>query len=150
MFTTRVRSPLRSNHPLVVFLALLRLGTYPLQASAEWYPELYGGATHPPRSDVTLIIRLPSGPFDHVFHDVKWDDSASVGGRAGYWSETLPWLGVGLDVFHFGSNLSTQTVLLTISAIGFSGSGQLQAIDFSIHANAFHVVGRRGPFLRTG
>src|SRR2546422_10693182 len=91
MFTTRVRSPLRSKQPLVVFLALLWLGTSPLHASAEWYADLYGGATHTPRSDVTLIIRLPSGPFDHVFHDVKWDDSASVGGRAGYWFETLPW-----------------------------------------------------------
>jgi len=84
-----------------------------------------------------------------VFHDVKWDDSASVGGRAGYWFETVPWLGVGLDVFHFGSNLSTQTVLLTISAIGFSGSAQLQAIDFSITAIAFDVVRLRWPLLTT-
>ncbi len=149
MVTTRVRSPLRSKHPLIMFLALLWLGTSPLHASAEWYADLYGGATHTPRSDVTLIIRLPSGPFDHVFHDVKWDDSASVGGRAGYWFETVPWLGVGLDVFHFGSNLSTQTVLLTISAIGFSGSAQLQAIDFSITAIAFDVVRLRWPLLTT-
>src|SRR2546422_4672720 len=152
MFTTRVRSPLRSKQPLVVFLALLWLGTSPLHASAEWYADLYGGATHTPRSDVTLIIRLPGGPADHVFHDVKWDDSATVGGRAGYWFETLPWLGVGLDVFHFGSNLSTQTVLLTIGmgpfpASGSSASAQLQAIDFSITAIAFDVVRLRWPLL---
>src|SRR5712692_10578812 len=147
MLTTRVRSPLRNKQLLIAFLALLSLGTSPAHASAEWYADLYGGITHTPSSDVTLIIRLPSGPFDHVFHDVKWDDSASVGGRAGYWFETLPWLGVGLDVFHFGSNLSTQTVLLTISAIGFSGSAQLQAIDFSITAVAFDVVRLRWPLL---
>src|SRR5438445_10782153 len=124
MFTTRVRSPLRSKQPLVVFLALLWLGTSPLHASAEWYADLYGGATHTPRSDVTLIIRLPSVPFDHVFHDVKWDDSASVGGRAGYWFETLTLLGVVLDEYVFVTKLDTQNVLLTVQSTHISRSVQ--------------------------
>ncbi len=38
-------------------------------------------------------------------------------------------------------------MLLTISAIGFSGSAQLQAIDFSITAIAFDVVRLRWPLL---
>ena len=115
------------------------------RVSAEWFADLYGGAAGTPRSDVTLIIRLPGLSADHTLHSVKWDTSASFGGRGGYWFEALPWLGIGLDVFHFGSNISTQTVPITV--VGMNTAAQLQAIDFSITAIAFDVVRLRWPLL---
>jgi hypothetical protein len=113
--------------------------------SAEWFVDLYGGAAYTARSDVTLIVRPPSGPADHTFHNVKWDNSLSFGGRAGYWFETVPWFGVGLDAFHFNSDIPRQTVPATI--LGATAPTTLRAIDFSITGIAFDVIRLRWPFL---
>ena len=113
--------------------------------SAEWFADLYVGAAYTPRSDVTLVVRPPSGPADHTFHDVKWDNSVVYGGRFGYWFETTPWFGVGLDVFHFNSDIPSQTVSATIR--GATAPATLQTIDFSVIALAFDVVRLRLPLL---
>jgi len=130
---------------LAAFAALGWLVTSAPQASGEWFADLYGGATYTPRSDVTLVIQLPGLSADHTLHRVKWDTAPTFGGRAGYWFEALPWLGVGLDVFHLGSNISTQTVPITV--VGINTTAQLQAIDFSITAIAFDVIRLRWPLL---
>ena len=115
-------------------------------ASAEWFADVYGGAAHTPRSDVTLTVNNPaSTPADHVFHNVKWDDSLVYGGRVGYWFETIPWFGVGLDVFHFKADIPTQMVPLTVR--GATVTATLQEIDFSITGLAFDVVRLRLPLL---
>jgi opacity protein-like surface antigen len=114
-------------------------------ASAEWFADLYGGAAHTPRSDVTLVIRTPGGQADHTFHDLKWDRSGVFGARGGYWFDTTPWYGIGLDVFRFNANIPAQTVDTTIS--GVRAPATLQAIDFSIAAIAFDVVRLRYPLL---
>jgi len=115
-------------------------------ASAEWFADVYGGAAHTLRSDVTLIVNGPPGaPADHAFHKVKWDDSPVYGGRVGYWFESIPWFGVGLDVFHFDADIPTQMVPVTIS--GATVTATLQEIDFSITALAFDVVRLRVPLL---
>ena len=125
-------------------IGALLLGTA-TPASAEWFADLYGGSSYTPRSDLILVVGSPSGPADHTFHDVKWDPSGEFGARAGYWLESVPWYGIGLDVFRFDANVPTQTVDLTIS--GATAPATLQKIDFSISALAFDVVRLRYPFL---
>jgi opacity protein-like surface antigen len=117
-------------------------------AFAEWYADIYGGAAYTPQSDITLVVGSPSGPADHVLHDVKWTNSAEFGARAGYWSDTAPWYGVGLDIFHFSANVPTQTVNLTIS--GATAPAALQAIDFSASAIALDLVRLRYRALASG
>ena len=112
---------------------------------AEWFADLYGGSAYTPRSDVTLVVRPPSGAADHTFHDLKWNTSWVLGGRAGYWLDAAPWYGIGLDVFRFNADVPTQTVDTTIS--GVTAPATLQAIDFSVIAVAFDVVRLRDPFL---
>jgi opacity protein-like surface antigen len=114
-------------------------------ASAEWFADLYGGSSYTPRSDLVLIVGSPTGPADHTFHDVKWDASGESGVRAGYWFESAPWYGIGLDVFRFDANVPMQTVDLTIS--GATAPAALQKIDFSISAVALDLVRLRYPFL---
>ena len=101
-------------------------------ARAEWTADLYGGGSHTPRSDFTMVIGSPSGPADHTFRDVKWDPSIEYGARGGYWLESVPWLGFAVDVFRFDANVPTQSVDFTIA--GAPDHGTLQAIDFSILA----------------
>ncbi len=82
--------PLRAKRILVAFGVLIWLTISALQASAEWFADLYGGATYTSKSDLTLIVRLPGLSADHLLHDVKWDTSASFGSHVGYWFEALP------------------------------------------------------------
>jgi opacity protein-like surface antigen len=123
-------SDLHSKSPLVICLVVLAsLLSMPSPASAEWFADLYAGAAYTPKSDITLVVSLPSGPADHTFHDVKWDTSPTFGGRLGYWFESAPWLGIGLDVFYFNANIPTQTVSTTI--LGVTAPATLRAIDVS-------------------
>jgi len=105
-------------------------------AQAEWDLGLYGGVSHTPKSDVTMVIGSPSGPADHTFHDVKWDPSAEFGMRAGYW---FGWYGVGLDVFRFDADIPSQNVNLSIQGLG-STTATLQAIDVAVTAVALDLV----------
>ena len=117
-------------------------------AHAEWYADIYGGAAYTPHSDMTLVVGSPSGPADHVFHDVKWNQSTELGMRAGYWFDSLPWYGVGLDAFHFDANAPGQAVDLTIGAA--TAPATLQAIDVSASVVAFDVVRLRYPLMASG
>jgi opacity protein-like surface antigen len=114
-------------------------------ACAEWFADLYGGSAYTPRSDVTLVVRPPGFDFDHTFHDVKWDPSGEFGVRIGYWFDSAPWYGIGLDVFRFNANIPSQTVDATI--LGATSPATLQAIDVSVTAFALDLVRLRSQFL---
>ena len=113
-------------------------------ASAEWFADLYAGVAYTPKSDVTLVVRPPSGPADHTFQNVKWTTSATLGGRVGYWFEARPWIGLGLDVFHFNADIPTQTVSATI--LGLTAPATLRAIDVSVTAVGLDLLQLRYPF----
>lgn len=121
-------------HVLLVmrFVALILLLAATAPARAEWTADLYGGGAHTPRSDFTMVINSPGGRADHVFHDVQWDPSIEYGARAGYWLQSVPWLGFAADLFRFDANVPAQSVATTIS--GVTVPANLQAIDFSIVA----------------
>jgi opacity protein-like surface antigen len=114
-------------------------------ARAEAFADLYGGSAYTPRSDIVLVVGSPSGPADHTFHDVKWDSSRVYGARAGYWLETAPWYGFGLDVFRFSANVPAQTVDTTIS--GVTAPATLKQIDFSVVSVGFDVLRLRYPLF---
>ena len=115
-------------------------------AAAEWFADLYGGATYTTRSDATLVLRAPNAT-NHIFYNVKWDGSSLVGGRAGYWFETVPWFGMGLDAFRFYPDIPTQTIPGTIQ--GVTQPVTLKAIDYSVTAVAFDVVRLRVPLRQS-
>jgi opacity protein-like surface antigen len=114
-------------------------------ARAEWFADLYGGVAYTPRSDIVMMIGSPTGPADHTFHDVEWDQSGVLGARAGYWFDSVPWYGVGLDFFRFNADVPTQSVNLTIS--GVTVPANLKAIDFSADVVAFDLVRVRHGFF---
>jgi opacity protein-like surface antigen len=128
---------------LAAGLLLLAIAT---SGRAEWFADLYGGAAYTPRSDIVLVIGSPTGPADHTFHSVKWNNSPTLGARAGYWFEAAPWYGVGLDVFRFSADVPTQMVDTTIS--GVSAPATLRAIDFDVTALALDLVRLRYPMGR--
>jgi len=126
-------------------LASIPLLAAPSHTRAEWFADLYGGVAYTPRSDILMVIGSPTGPADHSFHDVEWDQSGVFGARAGYWFDSAPWYGVGIDVFRFKADVPTQTVNLTIS--GTTAPATLRAIDFSADVVALDLVRVRYGFL---
>lgn len=118
---------------LLAVVALLCSAAAP--ARAEWDLGLYAGASHTPKSDMTMVIGSASGPADHTFHDVKWDPSAEFGMRGGYW---FGGYGIGLDVFRFDADIPTQNVSVTIQ--GTTSMVTLQAIDVAVTAVALDIV----------
>lgn len=85
-------------------VALLMLGLptmVPTVVSAEGFIDLYGGVASTQDADVSVEERSPFFAPAEVSRNVDFDTSITFGGRLGYWSESVPWLGVALDVSTF-------------------------------------------------
>ena len=79
---------MRKTSFLLFCLVVLGLVGRAMPVSAEWFADLYIGPAFT-QSDTAAGIKYR---FDNVF---------SGGGRAGYYFESIPWLGLGFDVSHY-------------------------------------------------
>lgn len=93
-------------------------------ASAEWFIDLYGGGGFIESNDVSLKkkfnlldeVGLPDdlGPATlrvrATLRDVKAKDFPAGGMRFGYWFESVPYVGLGLDVFMYDLGTKRQRV----------------------------------------
>ena len=82
----------------------LALAAWPALAAAEPFLDLYTGTVDTSRADVR--IKQPEAGSDFTikglsFTDRSFEEPPNIGARAGYFFEGLPWLGVGLEYFHF-------------------------------------------------
>jgi opacity protein-like surface antigen len=78
---------------------------FPTLACAEWFLDVYGGQSSTQDASVTAEVTSyglfsPTRTKTHT-EKVDLDSSFTMGGRVGYWSEKLPWLGVSLDLSYF-------------------------------------------------
>jgi len=72
-----------------------------LPASAEFFIDGYAGIALTNDADSNLTGTSVFGPSYHVSGTTKWKDSFVFGGRMGYWFDTVPFLGLALDVSWF-------------------------------------------------
>ena len=92
-------------------------------ASAKWFVDLYGGGAVLEGNDVTVTSNKlsvggisPGNPLQGfsvraTLEDVEGDDFPFGGVRAGYWfDDTLPYLGVGVDINPFFLHTPAQRV----------------------------------------
>jgi opacity protein-like surface antigen len=80
----------------------------PSAVPAEWFADLYAGAAFTEAHDHDNRAR--AFDLDVTVRDIDYRDSALIGGRAGYWFESLAFLGVGVDAAHvFGPDIGVQT-----------------------------------------
>lgn len=93
---------------LVFFLVLLGAVGRSMPVSAEWFGDLYIGPAFTQNEKAAGIKYR----FDNVF---------SGGGRAGYYFESIPWLGLGFDVSHYQPDGK---------AGGFSFDARITALSF--------------------
>lgn len=110
---------------------------------AEWYADLYGGGAFTTKHNTESA--LPG--FTVTTHDVRFDTSGTVGGRAGVWVDQLPWLGVGVDVFYFHPTVGGGQTL-EITAPGLNGTTTIQTVNISVLGVGFDVLRLRLPLLQ--
>jgi len=113
------------------------LGAIGTPVSAEWYFDVYGGGGFIENSDVTVrkkysisnelgsaTLRLRA-----TLRDVEAKDFGTVGGRIGYWLESVPYVGIGLDAFMVDVDIPRQTVQADANA----------TLDVTIRGREFHI-----------
>ncbi|MGH7299568.1 MAG: outer membrane protein [Candidatus Rokuibacteriota bacterium] len=131
---------------MAAVLATVGLDSRP--AAAEWFADLFGGVSFTQNSDVELNDH---GIGQGTFEDVEFDKSLAWGGRAGRYFDSLPFLGLGLDVFRFYPYLGPQSVQLRGCFYpGGCGSGQGGTGSFDVETTAVSVdLMLRLPLLKT-
>jgi opacity protein-like surface antigen len=102
----------------LALMVLAALVVVPVQASAEWFVDLYAGYTWTQRSDLGVTTFSNSGVETHqTLVDVKFDKSPIGGVRGGYWFGFAPFFGIGVDAFHFRPDIPTQQVFARGSSV---------------------------------
>jgi opacity protein-like surface antigen len=133
---------------LIVFLLFICSVSLAVPAEAEWFADLYLGGAFTQTGDIDVgLSGVGVSPVTISLKDVAFDNSVEVGGRAGYWFETLSFLGLGLDVFHFRPDVSSQTVRATL--LGMPGTVTLDDIDIRLIGITLDLM-LRWPFLKSG
>jgi hypothetical protein len=145
---------------MAVTLVWLIVGAHP--AAAEWFTDLYGGAALTRNHRFSLDGKLDGVAVAGLVTNVSFDTSLSVGGRGGYWFESVKFFGLGLDVSHFRPDIGSQTKIgkgaitdtrgaLFGGPINVSGAGpvKLPEVDLFITAVCFDLMFRWPTFVST-
>jgi opacity protein-like surface antigen len=104
---------------IIAMLGLLLITS--TQVKAELITEVYGGEGFTQKHNAH--VNLPDAGITGTHKALKFDSAATVGGRAIYWINTLPYLGLGLDASHFfGPDQEKQTSLTQLCIAGFGCS----------------------------
>ena len=79
-------------------------------ADAEWTVDFYGGPSWTESADLRATGRDDTGlAIDATIFDIRTDTGVTFGLRGGYWLESVPFLGFGMDLFFFSVPVPSQT-----------------------------------------
>src|SRR5262249_53959215 len=129
---------------IATFVATLGLGAAPPRA--ELAIDIFGGVSWTKSTDVAVDgIDDSNVSIKGVFKDVDLDPGFTVGLRLGYWFESLPFLGLGLDGFYFSLPVPSQNVDSTVNVSGkifnhpisSSSSGKVHLPSFDLPSAGF-------------
>jgi opacity protein-like surface antigen len=118
-------------------LGLTLIVLSPARAPAEPYVGIYGGAAF--TQSTGLQAAIPG--VTATAHDLERDTTAVVGGRAGYWLDPFPYVGLEIDVFHTRPNAPAQSVSVTVED-NPAESARLGKLDFGITTLGLNILGR--------
>ena len=106
--------------------------------SAEWFLDIYAGQSFMEDTDVDISTDDVQVPGVDVLRgnlqDVEVDDFTSFGLRVGHWFESVPNVGLALDVSRFAPDVGAQTVRGNANA-SFSADILDNPINFRVGAN---------------
>src|SRR5262245_21473736 len=125
-------------------LATLGIGAAPARAELDF--DIFGGVSLTEKTDVAVDgIDNSNVSVKGVFSDVKVDPGLTVGLRIGYWFESLPFLGLGIDGFYFSLPVPAQTIDTSANISGSirgkpfstSSSGQVRLPSIDLPSAGF-------------
>jgi len=121
---------------LVIFLGMLACITaLSVPASAEWFADLFVGPSFTQSEDVVYKTTTIGSIRDK---DVNFKNVVSFGGRAGYWFESTPYIGLAMDVSHFRPDIGRQSP--TRCLLGFCFEADLFPVDLAVTGISFDVL----------
>jgi opacity protein-like surface antigen len=109
---------------VVTALAVLTFLALTTSASAEWFGDLYAGASFTQKGDVDLS----DGGTSLTVEDQEYKTSFLVGGRAGYW---WSFLGVNLDINYFQPDPDSVTIVDPTFTL--TGSTDLDVVSIGVN-----------------
>ena len=116
-------------------------------ASAEWFFDLYGGASIPMDADVTVTTQGGTRDTERGQSDPVW----TVGGRGGYWFDRGPrWLGVALDISYFEPEFTHSAGNVAKLKIQTIPVTPLAMFRLPLLENPEHPNGRLQPYVGIG
>lgn len=143
-------SPLtrHATHVCVGICVLLAVTTAPALSRAEGFFDVYGGGAfgqptqvnHQFYGDPTVFPR--PAPISTT-KDLGFSPTWTVGGRAGYWLNPLPWLGLALDISYFELNSSQAEIDLIPTSF-------LIMLRYPLWTDDSFPKGRLQPYLGIG
>ena len=95
---------------VAVFSMILLL---PSIAAGEWFIGGYAGGSLNGDLTSATLPRTPAGDSVHL-SDVRLDDSLVFGGKAGYFSESVPWFGLEFDGSAASADVPAQSNVVQI------------------------------------
>lgn len=135
---TQPRSLVRTLLPLLGFAWLCLL---PATAAAEIYIAGQGGLTMPNSLyGLTGVATTTNSNAGATLSNVPLQKGLLYGGKLGYYSQDLPWLGAELEVFQ--SALKVKAVGYNVSGPNGSSSGTLANSSFKMTTYAFNLLAR--------
>src|SRR5256886_14583112 len=90
-------------------LAVVCLALTAQPCSAEWFADIYAGASLTDKHDVKAVDQM-SGHA--TYRDIHFDTGLAYGLRFGRYFDAIPFLGLAVDYFNFSPNIGPQTVLV--------------------------------------
>jgi opacity protein-like surface antigen len=131
----------------LITAAVLGVGCRP--AAAEWFADMFAGVGMTQSADLRLNDKA-IGPGR--FEDVKFDNALAWGGRFGRYFDALPFLGVGVDYFHFTPYIGPQSARFTgcifPDGCGNSGKGGPGSFDITVDSVSVDLM-LRLPLLKS-
>jgi hypothetical protein len=116
--------------------------------SAEWFADIYAGASLTDKHDVKTVDQL-SGHA--TYRDIHFDTGLAYGLRFGRYFDAVPFLGLAVDYFNFSPNIGPQSVLVDgCVPSGGCGTNKIGFGSFDVNSQAASLdVFLRLPLMKS-
>ncbi|HEY7204555.1 MAG TPA: outer membrane beta-barrel protein [Methylomirabilota bacterium] len=118
-------------------------------AAAEWFADVFAGVSMTQSADLHLNDKaIGPGSFDNV----EFDNALAWGGRAGLFFDAVPFLGLGVDYFHYTPYIGPQSAgfhgCIFPDGCGNSGKGGPGSFDITVNSISVDLM-LRLPLLKS-
>ena len=139
---------LTSKVGAVMLVAMAGLVLSARVGSAEWFADLYAGASLTQKHDVNIHDPIVG---QGVYKDVDFSTNLAYGIRVGRYFDSLPFLGVAVDYFNFSPNIAPQGAqregCMLVTGCG-TFEGHTGRIDIDVRAVSLDLM-LRWPLFKT-